>query len=125
MDLLLDTHALLWLLGDHPRAQPLRPVVAAPDATVTISAVSYCEIAIKQSIGKLAVDTSGIRRDVAGSELLELAFTGGHAEALAVLPRHHRDPFDRMLIAQARAEELTIATADGAFARYDVPLLQL
>lgn len=125
MDLLLDTHALMWLIYGHERGRPLRSLLERADTTVSISSMSYAEIAIKRSIGKLEAHPSEVRALVQSSDALELPFAGGHAEALASLPLHHRDPFDRMLIAQAQAEQLTIATADAAFAAYDVPVFAL
>lgn len=119
-DLLLDTHALLWLVLDDPRAYPLLGDVLDDDAsTVSVSAATYMEIAIKQSIGKLDVGPASVRRRARQAGLLELDVTSDHAESLGQLPFHHRDPFDRILIAQAMAEEMAIATADRRFAAYD------
>ena len=119
-DLLLDTHALLWIIADDPRLEPLLGDALDDDAaTVSVSTISYLEITIKQSIGKLDVDVSKVRRHVRTAGLLELDVIGSHAEALAQLPLHHRDPFDRTLIAQALAEDMAIATADSEFLDYE------
>jgi PIN domain nuclease of toxin-antitoxin system len=119
-DLLLDTHALLWLVVADPRAQDLLGDVLDQDAsTVTVSTISYLEVAIKRATGKIDVDVSRVRRHVAALGLLELGITGNHAESLEQLPLHHRDPFDRTLIAQALAEDMAIATVDPAFADYE------
>jgi PIN domain nuclease of toxin-antitoxin system len=120
VDLLLDTHALLWLVADDPRHRELLgDVLDQPSSTVSVSAASYMEIAIKTTIGKLEIDLAKLRKRVMASGVLELNVQPGHAEALAQLPLHHRDPFDRMLIAQALAEELAIATVDAEFAKYE------
>jgi PIN domain nuclease of toxin-antitoxin system len=120
VDLLLDTHALLWLVADDPRHRDLLgDVLEQPASTVTVSAASYMEIAIRNTIGKLDIDIAKLRKRVMASGALELNVQPGHAEALAQLPLHHRDPFDRMLIAQALAEELTIVSVDTEFAKYE------
>lgn len=122
-DYLIDTQYVLWLAASDERALWLRPFVTDPASTVTISAISLSEIAIKQSIGKLRADVPDLRRRAAAAGFQELHWTGNHAESLTQLPMHHKDPFDRMLIAQARAEGMTVITTDAAFAEYDVALL--
>ena len=122
VDLLLDTHMALWFVQGDPRALRVRDALADDASTLTFSAVSVAEIAIKHSIQKQPDAPGMIRRALLDHGIAELAFTGDHAEALARLPLHHRDPFDRMLIAQAQAEEYTIATHDRDFRHYDVPL---
>ncbi|MFT4124346.1 MAG: type II toxin-antitoxin system VapC family toxin [Microbacteriaceae bacterium] len=123
MRLLLDTHVLLWWLADDAALpSAFRDVIADPGNDVLVSAVSLGEVAIKASLGKLripeefwdAVDSSGFEA---------LPFGGHHARELLTLPWHHRDPFDRMLIAQARVEQLRLASVDAACRRYDVLLL--
>ena len=119
MRVLLDTHVLLWWLGDDAALRSEhRRLMADSRNTILVSAVS---VAIKSSSGKLVVpeDTSGAIEE---SGLDELPLTAVHAEELRHLPWHHRDPFDRMLISQARVERIPILTADAAFARYDVEL---
>ena len=91
---------------------------------VLVSSVSAWEVAIKQSLGKLRIDES-FAAMVRGSGFSELPLTFGHTARLAALPAHHRDPFDRMLVAQGLAEGATIVTHDPLFARYDVPLLEI
>lgn len=122
VDLLLDTHMAIWFLRGDERARPVRDAVGSSSTSVAFSAVSLAEIAIEFTIGKLPYSPTTIRHALLDHDVTELAFTGDHAEALALLPLHHRDPFDRMLIAQARAEEYTIATIDRDFRRYDVPI---
>lgn len=118
-DLLLDTHMLLWLVRGDQRAAWLQPFVDDDACTVSVSSIVLTEIAVKSTIGKLPDDVAVIRARCRDLGMLELAFNANHVESLAQLPLVHRDPFDRMLIAQALAEDLAIATADQAFAGYD------
>ena len=120
MRLLLDTNALLWLLAGDPRlgAQARHEVEAA--AELVVSAASLWEIAIKVSIGKLAA-LPGLPAVLAESGVRRLGIEDEHLRRLESLPWHHRDPFDRLLIAQAQAEALTVLTADPAFGDYAVP----
>jgi PIN domain nuclease of toxin-antitoxin system len=121
--LLLDTQALLALLSsDFPLSPGARAAIEQPDATVICSTVSVWEIAIKRSIGKLEAPDDVIERvDQAGARMLTI--TPQHAHATGELPLHHRDPFDRLLIAQARLEGCAIVTGDSAFGAYDVPVV--
>jgi len=121
--LLLDTHALLSLLfADGRLSTPARGAMERPDARLVVSAVSVWEIAIKRSIGKLPAPDDVIEQiEAAGAELLTI--TARHAHATATLPFHHRDPFDRLLIAQAQLERCAIVSSDGAFPAYDVPVV--
>lgn len=122
-DILVDTHVMLWLALDDPRWEPvLGDVIDDPASTVTISAVTYHEIAIKRAIGKLPIGVRRVRSLARRAGMLELPLSVDHAEQFEQLPLHHRDPFDRMLVAQARAEDLAIATLDPMIARYDVEL---
>ncbi len=120
MRLLLDTNALLWLLAGDPRlgAQARREVEAA--AELVVSAASLWEIAIKVSTGKLAA-LPGLPAVLAEAGVRRLGIEDEHLRRLESLPWHHRDPFDRLLIAQAQAEALTVLTADPAFGDYAVP----
>ena len=123
MRLLLDTHILLWWLSDDAKLSPtLRSTIADGNNRVHFSAVSIAEISIKQSQGKLEApdDLSSL---LAEEGMTELALTARHAAALLHLPRHHRDPFDRMLVAQAQVEQLSLASADAAMRNYDVVIL--
>lgn len=127
MKLLLDTHVFLWWLADDPRlSATLRRAIADADNNCAISAASSWEIAIKLSMGKLKLDLEA-DADLAELPRLcgfdELAITHQHAAHVRSLPLHHADPFDRMLIAQAQTEGLTIATVDPAFARYAVAVV--
>jgi PIN domain nuclease of toxin-antitoxin system len=121
--LLLDTHTLLWWLADDPTlAGPARDSIADPASRVFVSAASAWEMAIKRSLGKLEAP-SDLERQLERSRFEPLAITIPHAHAAGSLPRHHDDPFDRMLVAQARAEDLTIVTRDLRFGPYGVGTL--
>ena len=120
MNLLLDTHALLWWLADDPQlSRKARSAIADPDNTVFISAVVVWEIRIKQAVGKLEIP-SDFAEVLAGQPFSELPVSVEHANALAGLPGLHRDPFDRMLVAQATVERLAIVTRDDDIPRYGI-----
>lgn len=123
MRILPDTHVLLWWLADDERLTP-RYRVALEDASnhVWFSAVSIVEVAIKSSLGKLRAPHDAAQVLSAGG-FLELPLNAEHATALATLPWHHRDPFDRMLLAQATVEGMVLATVDPRFGAYGVDLL--
>ena len=122
MRLLLDTHIVLWAMADDPRLpRTLRDAVAGAEA-LFISAATVWEVAIKSSLGKLEVPADLFDRALAAGAQ-PLAITWTHARTVAGLPPHHADPFDRMMIAQARAEGLTLVSVDRQFAAYDVALL--
>jgi PIN domain nuclease of toxin-antitoxin system len=122
VSLLLDTHAWLWWLGDRPMTAVARERIADPAVTVSVSAATVWEIAIKRALAKVSLSGSIVShvRD-GGFDLLSIS--GDHAERAGALPDHHRDPFDRLLIAQAQAEGLTVVTRDPRFADYDVAVL--
>lgn len=120
MKVLLDTHVLLWWLADAPELSPTaREIVRSPEHVVFVSAASVWEIRIKEALGKVRVGPA-FEQVLAKQPFEKLAITLDHAHAVRELPLHHRDPFDRMLIAQARAEELALVTHDGWVSRYDV-----
>lgn len=127
MRLLLDTNALVWWLLDNPRIGPAaHETISDPRNDVYVSAVSAWELAIKIGIGRLVVP-----RDVASwlpptleeNDFLPLPITMHQAASVERLPTHHTDLFDRLLIAQAIAEGMTIVSADRIFARYEVQLI--
>lgn len=123
MRLLLDTHVYLWVRLDDARLPPhFRDAIAEPTNLSFVSSLSAAEIAVKRSVGKLDAD-GDLTVDVTSLGFGELPFTHRHADVLATLPLLHRDPFDRMLIAQAIAEGLTFLTVDEACRGYDVRLL--
>lgn len=117
MRLLLDTHVLLWWLADSPRlGREARGLIARSPA-VHVSAASAWEIGIKRAIGKLTAPAN-LPEALANSGFFALSITIEHAAAAASLPRHHDDPFDRMLVAQAKAEKLTLLTSDQRLTEY-------
>ena len=121
MRLLLDTHVLLWAVLNHPRLTATQ-AQAISGAELYVSAASVWEIGIKRALGKL--DVPGELFDIAvDSGCRPLPITWAHAEAAAALPPHHSDPFDRMLIAQARCEGLHLASSDAKLAAYGVDLV--
>lgn len=125
MKVLLDTHIVLWwLAGDPALPAKARGVIADPDTVVAVSAASAWEIAIKRAKGRLEVpdDFGGALRENAFDSL---AITVEHALAAGALPDHHADPFDRMLVAQAQLEDLTLVTVDHRFSDYAVDVLAL
>lgn len=125
MNLLVDTHVLLWWLADdHALPAPARAAIAAPEHRVAVSAASAWEIAIKRALGKLDAPDD-LRRTLVLSGFDEIPITVDHASIAGALPRHHDDPFDRMLVAQALVEDLTLVTVDPRFAAYDVDVLPL
>lgn len=122
MRLLLDTHVFLWWRENHPRlGAEVRKVIADADEAF-VSAASAWEVAIKVGIGKLSIPgpfEEGVERS--GFDKLPVEFR--HAAAVSALPHHHGDPFDRMLIAQALTEGLTLVTHDRLFQPYGIPIL--
>ncbi len=122
--LLLDTHVVLWAFADPGRLRPeVRELITDPRHTVFVSAVSIWEVEIKRALGKLrAPGGLGARCVDGGFDPLDITFE--HAAVAGQLPMHHADPFDRMLVAQAVVEQATIVTADAAFGRYDVAVLE-
>jgi PIN domain nuclease of toxin-antitoxin system len=124
VSLLLDTHVFLWWLADDRRlGGKMRAAIQDPASRVLVSAVSVWEIAIKVSIGKLAwpaTHSTSLGTCIQDSGLTELPVSARHAAAVRGLPFYHADPFDRLLVAQATEEALTIATVDTVFAAYGV-----
>ncbi|OGT52721.1 MAG: twitching motility protein PilT [Gammaproteobacteria bacterium RIFCSPHIGHO2_12_FULL_41_15] len=123
MQLLLDTHILLWWLADDPTlSMTLRHAIRDKVNVVFVSAVSVWEIAIKKALGKLVIpDYLFDAIHSSGFEALNITFA--HAELAGQLPDYHADPFDRMLIAQARLESLTLVTHDKRIRQYEVETL--
>lgn len=124
MRILLDTHAFLWWVWDAPElSTKVRKIIANPENECLLSLASSWEIAIKVSLGKLTL-TGSVERfipeqlSVNGFRQLGVEFR--HVARVATLPFHHRDPFDRLLLAQALEEKLTIISADAVFQEYAV-----
>ena len=118
MQVLIDTHILLWLMEDDPRLGEHARALILGASEVIASAASLWEIAIKSQIGKLAVNPERLveRMKVAG--LTELSVSTRHAVESGKLPLHHRDPFDRLLVAQAMTENMCLVTADSRLKAY-------
>ncbi|MBL8555808.1 MAG: type II toxin-antitoxin system VapC family toxin [Phenylobacterium sp.] len=125
MKLLLDTHLLLLAAAGAGLSTSALRLVDDPDNVLIFSAASVWEIAIKARLGRadFVLDAGVFRRELLESGYEELAITGAHAAALTALPDLHRDPFDRMLIAQALAEGVTLLSADQAVLAYPGPIL--
>jgi PIN domain nuclease of toxin-antitoxin system len=120
--LLLDTHVVLWWLTDDPTlADDIKDRIDH-DPEVYLSPATIWEIAIKQAIGKLA-EPADLPERVRATQLPEIAITSEHALVAGRLPLHHRDPFDRMLVAQARCEGLALVTRDAHIPDYDVAVM--
>ena len=124
MSLLLDTHVVLWWLTDDATLSDEFKARLDDDPDIWVSAVSVWEVTIKESLGKLP-SREGLSAAVAESGFRPLTITSEHATIVGRLPHLHRDPFDRMLVAQARCEGLTLATRDPQIHRYDVDLLRV
>ena len=125
MKLLLDSHAFFWWLADDPKLKAeARQAITNPAAVVHVSAATVWELSIKAALGKLDLDGADLVQELDENDFIELPITAQHSVAAAALPRHHDDPFDRMLIAQARIEGLTIVTRDPAFQAYGIALLR-
>jgi PIN domain nuclease of toxin-antitoxin system len=126
MRLLLDTHVLLWWLADDRRlVRRTRQIIADPNNAIFVSAASIWEIAIKAGLGRLKVDVDVLASGLEANGLMSLPIAAAHAAAVFHLPLLHRDPFDRMIIAQALTEKLQLVTRDPQFAEYDVECIAI
>lgn len=124
MSLLLDTHVVLWWLTDDPALPDDVKVTLDQQPDVYLSSATVWEVSIKQSIGKITEPTH-LPEIIKNAGFRDLPITADHAVVAGRLPLIHRDPFDRMLIAQARCEGLTLATRDPQIHKYDVDLLRI
>jgi PIN domain nuclease of toxin-antitoxin system len=123
MKLLLDTHALLWWLADDRRLGPkAREAIGDSDNLVFVSAASAWEIAVKRAAGRLDAPGS-ISEWIEQNAFGDLPIEVEHAVVSAELPPHHTDPFDRLLVAQAMIEDMTLVADDERLERYDVAIL--
>ncbi len=123
MRLLLDTHIFLWIATNDPRLSTrARRLISAADERF-VSSASIWEAAIKAGLGKLDIDVGELIRAISASGIRELPVRAVHGAAVRDLPHHHRDPFARLLVAQARHEPLRLVTADAHLARYDRSLV--
>lgn len=128
MKLLLDTHLLLWAAGEPgklPRAA--KKLLSDPNNDLLFSAASLWEITIKRSLGRsdFRVEPRLLRRGLLDNGYLELPITSEHALATEALPSVHKDPFDRILVAQAMVEGITLLTVDSLVAKYPGPIRQI
>ncbi|MDH6625416.1 PIN domain nuclease of toxin-antitoxin system [Streptomyces sp. LBL] len=122
MRLLLDTHVVLWWLDDSAELSGEIKDLLDTEPAVYVSAVSPWEIAIKQSLGKVE-GPQDLAERVRDSQFTGLPITAGHGVRAARLPAHHRDPFDRILVAQAQTEGMTLMTRDKWIPQYDVRVM--
>lgn len=122
MRLLLATHVILWWLEDSAELSDQVKDLLDTEPTVHLSAVSAWEIAIKQSLGKLD-GPDDLAERVRDSQFTSLPITAGHGVRAGRLPALHRDPFDRILVAQAQIEGMTVVTRDKWIPQYDVPVM--
>jgi PIN domain nuclease of toxin-antitoxin system len=118
LNLLLDTNVLLWWLADSPRLNDDARELITASPMVYVSAATTWEIEIKRALGRLKAPMD-LEEALSASHFVPLAITLAHSIAAAKLPRHHDDPFDRMLIAQANLETLTLMTSDQRLKEYD------
>ena len=121
MRLLLDTHIVLWALADDPRLALSQRTTMREAEALHVSAVTIWEVAVKRALGKLKAPED-FPEVVRRTGMIPLSISWDHAAEAGALPPHHADPFDRLLIAQARVERLTMMTADRAFRSYEVDL---
>jgi PIN domain nuclease of toxin-antitoxin system len=121
--LLLDAHTVLWWLADDATLDPIaRAAIADPSNAALVSAASIWEIEIKRALGKLTAPT-GLLDAIDGAGFSVLPITGPDAERAGSLPPHHRDPFDRMLVAQADRVGAIVVSRDTVFAAYGMDVL--
>jgi len=125
MNLLLDTHVFLWAVDDAPNLSPAaRAAILDGRNIVYVSSATAWEISIKRGIGKLKIPSSDYLEELRLHRFTPLNITTEHALAVESLPPHHKDPFDRMLIAQAQEEHLTIVTRDQRMRLYEVRIIE-
>ena len=123
MILLLDSHALVWWLSDHPvLTRTARSVIADPANEILVSAASVWELAMKRAAGKLDI-VADLAAAIEAAGFIGLPITLADAEAAAALPLRHKDPFDRMLVAQAARLDAVVVSRDPAFASYDIHVM--
>lgn len=125
MNLLLDTHAFLWATGTNSGqlSASAKKAIIDGSTVVYVSAATAWELAIKESIGKITVKGGSYHELIRRHRFSELPISSEHARAVAKLPMLHKDPFDRLLIAQAQIENLVLVTRDIAIQKYDVRVL--
>ena len=123
---LLDTHVFIWfVMGDRRLSREVDRIIRDSANQIYLSIVSIWEISIKQGLGKMPPLPDEPEALISSSELLPLHIEINHAKLAGRLPLHHRDPFDRMLVAQAQIEDLILITGDPDIPKYDVKILRL
>ncbi len=123
MNLLIDTHVLLWWFDKNPTlSKKAKTAIAKGENLVFVSATTAWEITIKKTLGKLEAPDN-LEDELLRHNFRQLSVTIPHALAVEKLPEHHRDPFDRMLVAQSLMEGLTLVTRDSNLKKYDVPII--
>ena len=127
MKLLLDTHTFLWFVNDNPKLSDyLKDLIEDTNNVSYLSVASLWEMSIKFNLGKLTLDPNYeefVEREVTTSTIQLLNIELSHLRINATIPFHHRDPFDRLIIAQSMAEDIPIVTVDSAFDKYKVSLI--
>jgi PIN domain nuclease of toxin-antitoxin system len=126
MKVLLDTHAFLWFLGGNTElSNQARSIIENPEYEIYVSIASFWEIAIKSSLGKLMLDVpfAELKTEAVKNNFQILPITFQDTLHLTTLPFHHRDPFDRIIISQAKENNLMLISCDGNFEQYNVNLL--
>ena len=119
MRLLLDTHILLWwVMADRRLSKTTAKALASADSDIAVSAASLWEITIKRALGRLEIDLDELLSTIAADGFIELPLRFVHARKLELLPRHHDDPFDRILIAQSIVEGRRLVTTDRTILDY-------
>ena len=125
MRYLLDTHVLLWWIADDPKLRAdTRATITDPSHDVAVSVASIWEAAIKRALGKMQFETPILLDTLSLGGIHVIPITGEHALAAGDLPRHHDDPFDRMLVAQALTEGLTLVSRDSRLRSYEVAIVE-
>lgn len=119
MRFLLDTHVVLWWLGNETMTDEAVAAISDPNHDVLVSAASVWEISIKSALGKLSIPQS-FAETLGKESFAELAISWEHAVAVRGLPDHHRDPFDRVMIAQCQVHGLTMITRDADIPKYEI-----
>lgn len=119
MRVLLDTRVVLWTLSGRRPLRPQAQEAIREAGDVLVSTVTFAEVGVKAAVGKLRIP-EGFQEAVLASGARVLGLTAAHGLAVANLPMHHKDPFDRLLVAQAMADGLTLITTDDAIMKYDV-----
>lgn len=125
MNLLLDTHVLLWALDNNPTLSPVaRTAIVDGHNVVFVSAATAWEITIKKALGKLQAPSGDYLEELKRHRFTPLDITTEHALAVERLPMHHADPFDRILVAQAQIERLTLVTRDSRILAYSIQTIE-